>query len=215
VDVDNKFKGIGLNFWYDDRNSRVFLTKRDYVPVGNPCLKYNDELGFYTTCGEKECPSGYTYNALTDKCERVATSLPICPDGYTYNEIAETCTLVQTTDAECNDGIPTIPYFIYYYTILNGVYTDFRNLSPQQVKCHYEWWLANATPGGVDGIGEATAATFVPATIGTQLYGSIAPYTILTSFTGNFISFTPSRVTTLVNGIITAITPFSSLNPCP
>lgn len=31
VDIDNKFKGIGINMWYDDRNSRVFITKRDYV----------------------------------------------------------------------------------------------------------------------------------------------------------------------------------------
>ena len=31
IDVDNKYKGIGMNIWYDDRNSRVFFTKRDYV----------------------------------------------------------------------------------------------------------------------------------------------------------------------------------------
>lgn len=31
IDVDNKFKGIGMNIWWDDRKSRVFFTKRDYV----------------------------------------------------------------------------------------------------------------------------------------------------------------------------------------
>lgn len=31
IDIDNKFKGIGLNIWYDDRNSRVWFTKRDYI----------------------------------------------------------------------------------------------------------------------------------------------------------------------------------------
>lgn len=31
IDIDNKFKGLGMNLWYDDRNSRVFFTKRDYV----------------------------------------------------------------------------------------------------------------------------------------------------------------------------------------
>jgi hypothetical protein len=31
IDIDNKFKGIGFNIWYDDRNSRIFFTKRDYV----------------------------------------------------------------------------------------------------------------------------------------------------------------------------------------
>jgi hypothetical protein len=31
LDTDNKFKGLGINMWYDDRQTRVFITKRDYV----------------------------------------------------------------------------------------------------------------------------------------------------------------------------------------
>ena len=31
LDVDNKYKGIGFNLWYDERQKRVFFTKRDYV----------------------------------------------------------------------------------------------------------------------------------------------------------------------------------------
>jgi len=31
LDIDNKFKGLGINMWYDDRQSRVFITKRDYI----------------------------------------------------------------------------------------------------------------------------------------------------------------------------------------
>ena len=31
IDIDNKFKGIGLNMWWDDRFSRLFITKRDYI----------------------------------------------------------------------------------------------------------------------------------------------------------------------------------------
>ena len=34
LDIDNKFKGIGINMWYDDRQSRVFITKRDYILQG-------------------------------------------------------------------------------------------------------------------------------------------------------------------------------------
>lgn len=30
IDIDNKFKGIGMNIWWDARFSRVFFTKRDY-----------------------------------------------------------------------------------------------------------------------------------------------------------------------------------------
>jgi len=31
LEIDNKFKGIGINMWYDDRFDRLFITKRDYV----------------------------------------------------------------------------------------------------------------------------------------------------------------------------------------
>lgn len=54
VDVDNKFKGLGLNMWYDDRQSRVFITKRDYIAKNTNCLGYNDEIGFYNTCDENK-----------------------------------------------------------------------------------------------------------------------------------------------------------------
>ena len=32
-DVDNPFKGIGLLMWWDSRFKRVFITKRDYIPL--------------------------------------------------------------------------------------------------------------------------------------------------------------------------------------
>lgn len=40
LDIDNKFKGIGLNMWWDDRFSRLFITKRDYVL--QPGINKND-----------------------------------------------------------------------------------------------------------------------------------------------------------------------------
>ena len=35
LDIDNKYRGIGFNLWYDDRQKRVFITKRDYVLAPN------------------------------------------------------------------------------------------------------------------------------------------------------------------------------------
>ena len=46
IDVDNKYKGIGMNIWYDDRFSRVFFTKRDYIlkpGVNKNLFSYNKE----------------------------------------------------------------------------------------------------------------------------------------------------------------------------
>lgn len=35
-DIDNKFFGIGLSMGWDNRFKRVLITKKDYIPVGNP-----------------------------------------------------------------------------------------------------------------------------------------------------------------------------------
>lgn len=46
IDVDNKYKGLGMNIWYDDRFSRVFFTKRDYIlkpGVNKNLFTYNKE----------------------------------------------------------------------------------------------------------------------------------------------------------------------------
>jgi hypothetical protein len=48
LDIDNKFKGIGFNIWYDDRKSRVFITKRDYVlqkGIDPDKFTYDEETG--------------------------------------------------------------------------------------------------------------------------------------------------------------------------
>ncbi len=103
--VDNKFKGLGINLWYDDRNSRVFVTKRDYIPKNKPCLKYDPEIGFYDDCIDTACPEGFVFNTLTNLCEKTIESLPICPNGYTYNIETNTCTIVETSPANCDPGV--------------------------------------------------------------------------------------------------------------
>src|SRR5690606_34264524 len=35
IDTDNKFKGLGINMYYDSRFERVFITKKDYVLLPN------------------------------------------------------------------------------------------------------------------------------------------------------------------------------------
>lgn len=103
VDIDNKYKGIGISMGWDSRMERVFLTKKDYIPVNDPCLQYSRELGFYTDCSGEEvtCPTGYTYNTETQLCEKMVESDKLCPEGYVYNELTNTCTLVETVEAYC------------------------------------------------------------------------------------------------------------------
>lgn len=44
IEIDNKFKGLGLNMWWDDRESRLFITKKDWIPK-NPSLYTVDKNG--------------------------------------------------------------------------------------------------------------------------------------------------------------------------
>jgi Leucine-rich repeat (LRR) protein len=107
LDIDNKYKGIGYNMWYDDRESRLFITKRDYILKNTECLSYDDELGTYYSCNQPtiSCPEGFTYNTETEMCEKETTSPLLCPSGYTYNPEAQTCTLTTTIPAECEEDI--------------------------------------------------------------------------------------------------------------
>lgn len=46
-DVDNKFISLGLSLGWDNRYKRVFITKKDYIPVKNPAYYKYDEGIFY------------------------------------------------------------------------------------------------------------------------------------------------------------------------
>ncbi len=47
VDVDNKFKGIGISMGYDNRFGRVFITKKDYIVKETEGLYYEDGSWLY------------------------------------------------------------------------------------------------------------------------------------------------------------------------
>nr|DAI89467.1 MAG TPA: stabilization protein [Caudoviricetes sp.] len=104
LDTDNAINGVGIAMGYDSRFRRVFITKKDYIPKVDPCLKFDKNIGFYTDCGESEitCPAGYTYNPTTELCEKTTLSPTLCPDGYIYDEDAQTCTLITTVPADCD-----------------------------------------------------------------------------------------------------------------
>jgi hypothetical protein len=173
VDVDNKFKGIGYNIWYDDRKSRVFFTKRDYIIKKKDCLKYERAIGFYTDCGEGTitCPEGYTYNTTTQKCEKETQTANLCPTGYTYNSITKTCTLVETSPANC------LVTFRTHIGVTPGTTTGIENIinfltqSPSQLKCLVEqskWCASSSSNLQTQGL---------PLQIGQQLYSNNNPYT--------------------------------------
>lgn len=109
VDIDNKYKGIGISLGYDNKFGRIFLTKRDYKVINDNCVEYDPELGFVineTLCGgtpDISCPIGYTYNTLTQMCEKEIIT-DTCPEGYIYNSITGLCETQGAQNQICPDG---------------------------------------------------------------------------------------------------------------
>ena len=83
INIDNKFKGIGISMGWDARFERVFITKRDYRALDTENLKYSDDIGFYIDPDVFTCGSGFDYNPDSGMCERSIVT-QMCPDGYTY-----------------------------------------------------------------------------------------------------------------------------------
>lgn len=153
ADIDNKFKSLGMNIWYDDRNSRIFFTKRDYIPKDNPCLKYNAEIGFYNDCLENEiiCPDGYTYNEETQMCETAVDSDDLCPTGYTYDEELGTCTLIEVSEAECSC---TADVSASPQTICSGSSNSITLTTTSSDAISYTWTVVqNGVTGATSGSG--------------------------------------------------------------
>lgn len=46
VNTDNPYNGIGISMGWDDRTKRLFITKRDYIPLSNQLL-WSKDIGFY------------------------------------------------------------------------------------------------------------------------------------------------------------------------
>lgn len=85
ADIDNPYNGVGISMGWDSRYRRVFITKKDYIPVKD-CIEFIE--------GE-----GYFYNVSV--CEND----PSCPEGYTYNTETELCEGFIQTEAECFDNL--------------------------------------------------------------------------------------------------------------
>ncbi len=82
--LDNPYKDFGLLIWWDERFSRLFVTKKDWRLINEEscCVEYDEDDGFVqnlTECSEVSqvvnCPEGYTYDATKDKCVIPATEL--------------------------------------------------------------------------------------------------------------------------------------------
>lgn len=208
IDVDNKYKGLGMNIWYDARFDRVFFTKRDYIAINTECLKYEEGLGFYEDCDEStlSCPNGYTYNVLTGMCELTFDGLDLCPTGYTYDSELGTCTLIETLDAVCECTADVVANNI---TICNGTNPTISLTTTSSEVVSFTWTvIQSGVTGATAGSGNIINQTLTNSGVvsGTATYivtptevvsGCIGtPYDIIVTVapTPNVIA-TPSSLT--------------------
>ena len=208
VDIDNKFKSIGISMGWDARFERVFITKKDYVVKKKDCLKYDKEIGFYTDCNSTiSCPEGYSYNSTTNLCQRVQVVDAVCQDTPEY----KTTGLYVVID----------PSFS-----ISGDEIDIRNMTPQQIKCI----MATQPIWGQSGL--TGAYHFNPTLqVGDTLYAfNTLPLTVLGGLVNGTVNVlnnfpyegnmptsnnqTTDRIISLSNGVVTAITYFSNLPSC-
>lgn len=220
ADIDNKYKSIGISMGWDSRMERVFLTKKDYIPVEDPCLKYDKEIGFYTDCGDSEirCPEGYTYNSFTSFCEKTTISDTICPNGYIYNQEEQTCTLVSTVPADCED-------YLRYSAIIGTSDTSPAeifdiDLTISEVKC------AADDSNYCAFVGRSIYIESLPFTIGQQVYSLNGGIYLPNNYNGYYIVDIVSiiggcggavvdndtKILKVVGGLITEIAQYNLIN---
>lgn len=174
ADIDNPFINLGISGGYDSVNKRFFLTKLDAIPKSD-CIEYSPETGFVlnTTNCEGElpnpiCSEGYTYNPITNLCERVSV-ISACPVGFTYNNTTGTCQKV----SECSEGLDLV--FILDSTssqagsidaIKNSITTEIVPAIQSQFGSNYRLGLVSVKDRRVEGQG--LFDILVPMTVGNQ-----------------------------------------------
>ena len=126
VDVDNNYTGIGLSMGWDERKKRVFLTKKDYVPVGDVC--YSNGV-FYDMSGLDELSTaqesfGRVFLRVED-CKAIfqsgekefQASLPVAnlQDKTLFEDVSWTAAYSPITDS-----------WISYYDFKPNFYTSYN-----------------------------------------------------------------------------------------
>jgi hypothetical protein len=210
IDTDNAFNGVGITMGWDSRFNRLFLTKKDYIPLSN-CLEYIEGRGFFlnnTSCGEPaltSCPEGYTLDELNNTCVRNYETEPLCPAGYIYNKATKQCVLTEVDTPNC---ICEADVIASGETICGGATTSIE-LTSVFPGTGYRWTVAQSgVTGATSGTGTTIAQVLTPTgfTQGSASY-TITPYEIVDGCSG-----TPINVIVTVKPIPDVIATPSSLN---
>lgn len=210
LDLDNAYNGLGISMGWDSRFRRVFITKKDYIPL-SPCIEYVKDEGFFFN--QSQC--------------NITPPVATCPDGYIFNTATQMCEKVEIIDAVCTDDVPqyrtsTIVFTLDPSSTTSGDEIDIRNKTLLEIKCLMQ--VSYQAYGGATGVYH-----FNPTLqVGDTLYANnTLPLSVANALTGNHLIFSPysgnvlgtpnattDKILTINNGVITAITTYNQLPNC-
>ena len=134
LDVDNAYKGIGIAMGWDDRLKRVFITKRDYIPLENTCysggLFHDTNENNYTALIALYVEGGYTFEGFDDQCRLVFRSTV---DGRTQETYVDSKVVEIGNQKYFKDVSFTIAYstvtqtWISYYSFKPNYYISYND----------------------------------------------------------------------------------------
>lgn len=146
LEVDNAFKGVGIAMGWDDRLKRVFITKRDYIPLADTCYSngrfYDTNINSYTDLITQYETAGYTFEGFDEQCRLrfIATVDETTQETFVVsNEV-----VLGDKDyfADCSFTIaysPLVKAWISYYSFKPNYYVSYNdffqtgiNYSPDQ-----------------------------------------------------------------------------------
>lgn len=134
TDVDNSFKGLGIAMVWDDRLKRVFITKRDYIPLEGTCYSngrfYDTDQSNYSQVIMQYETAGYTFEGFDDQCRLRFTAE--VDDAFQETFIQATEVKLGDKDyfEDCSFTIaynPLIKSWVSYYSFKPNYYIGYNN----------------------------------------------------------------------------------------
>lgn len=120
-DVDNAYKGLGIVMWWDNRLDRLFITKKDYIPLDKDIVFDSGE--FYVDYTKKDAEKYPPYEVDCDECEHCdACKDNPCVDG---KKMVNQRIKVELTDTRYFKDVSfTVSYSLTYQSWIS--YHDFK-----------------------------------------------------------------------------------------
>lgn len=114
IDVDNNYKGLGITMGWDARKDRIFVTKKDWVPINEDILEcggilYNGDISFYQEIINQYQGQGYVFDGIEDcNLKFVKYESTVSPDTDIY-------AVFDTTSMELEDGEAASSALVSWY----------------------------------------------------------------------------------------------------